>query len=177
MMDNQDTDRVVVGVDHTLSGLQALRRAVAEARARGVPLHALRAWTPGQLGLYPSLADQRQAEAAVASRLVAEAFADTMGGLPREVEVQTVLVGDSAGPALVRYASGDGDLLVLGGPRRGRWRRLPGRSVASYCLAHAACPVLVVPPPPLARAGSPQALLRELRRDIEQLAGNGPGNG
>ena len=61
-MDSQDTARVVVGVDNTLAGLQALRRAVAEARAREVPLHALRAWTPGQLGFYPTLADQRQAQ-------------------------------------------------------------------------------------------------------------------
>jgi hypothetical protein len=34
--------------------------------------------------------------------------------------------------------------------------------------------VLVVPPPPLTRAGSPRALLRELRRDLDQFAGDGP---
>lgn len=166
--------RVVVGVDNTLSGLQALRRAVAEARARDVPLHALRAWRHAQLAAYPTLADQRQVEAAAASQLVAAAFADTMGGLPLDVEVQTVLVGDGAGPALVRYASQSEDLLVLGSGRRGRWRRMSGGQVTSYCLAHAACPVLVVPPPPLTRAGSPRALLRELRRDLDQFAGDGP---
>jgi nucleotide-binding universal stress UspA family protein len=176
-MDSQDTTRVVVGVDNTLAGLQALRRAVAEARAREVPLHALRAWTPGQLGFYPTLADQRQAEAATASQFVAAAFAETMGGLPRDVPVQTLLVGDSPGPALVRYAYRDGDLLVLGSPRRGRWHPWSRSRVVRYCLAHAACPVLVVPPPALARDGSDRALLRELRRDLEQLAGNGPGAG
>lgn len=175
-MDTERTDRVVVGVGRTLSGLQALRRAVAEARACGVPLLAVRAFQPAQAGTYASLADQREAESAAASQFVAAAFAETMGGLPRDVEVEVVLVGDAPGPALVRYASRETDLLVLGTHRRRGWQRLAGRGVPGYCLAHAGCPVLVVPPPSLTRAGSPRALLRELRRELDQLTGDGPGN-
>jgi hypothetical protein len=99
------------------------------------------------------------------------AFAETMGGEPPDLEVQAVVILDPPGPVLVGYACRDDDLLVVGTGRRGFWRRLRGGSVARYCLARAACPVLVVPPPPMTRAGSPRALLRELRREIDQLAG------
>ncbi|MFD9480493.1 universal stress protein [Streptomyces nojiriensis] len=41
------------------------------------------------------------------------------------------------------------DLLVVGTGSRTVWRRLVRPSVARYCVAHAACPVLAVPPSPL----------------------------
>lgn len=166
--------RVVVGADNTLSGLQALRRAVAEARARGLPLHAVRAWVPRPRNMYPTLADQRQAEAAAATQLVAKAFADTMGGLPLDVTVQVVFVPGPPGPVLVDLAGHD-DLLVLGSGRRGFWRRWFRSSVTRYCIARAPCPVLVVPPPRLTLDASPRALIRELRHDIDQLSSDGPG--
>jgi nucleotide-binding universal stress UspA family protein len=165
--------RVVVGVDSTLSGLQALRRAVAEARARGVPLVAVRTWTPATASVYPMLPNQREEEVAAASQLVTRAFADTLGGLPTDVEVETLLVPDAPGPALVRIAAWDDDLLVVGTGRRGSWRRMS--RTARYCLGRATCPVLVVPPPPLTRGASQRTLLRELRRDLDQLASDGPG--
>lgn len=166
--------RVVVGVDNSLSGLQALRRAVAEARTRDLPLHAVRAWVPGPPNMYPTLHDQRHAEAATASQLVANVFADTMGGLPLDVTVEVVFVPGEPGPVLVNHASHD-DLLVLGTGRRGFWRRRFRTSVTRYCLARAACPVLVVPPPRLTLAASPRALIRELRHDLDQLTGDGSG--
>jgi hypothetical protein len=43
MSEHRDA-RVVVGVSQSLTGLQALRYGVAEARRRQVPLHAVRAW-------------------------------------------------------------------------------------------------------------------------------------
>lgn len=167
-METNRSPHVVVGVDNTLAGLHALRRAVAEARARNLPLEAVRAWSPGPASLYAIVPDPRAAEVAAASQLVARAFADTLGGLPLDVTVETVLVPDVPGAALVRSAARDDDLLVIGAGRHRRWRRL-ARTVR-YCLSHAACPVLVVPPPPLAREGSPRVLLRQLRRDIEKMA-------
>jgi nucleotide-binding universal stress UspA family protein len=178
----------VVGVDTTLSGLHALRLAVTQARARGRALHAVRTWGPtspdrqGQpdagaagIGLVrrPATASDglagRATHTALAAAILDRAFAETMGGEPPDVPVRTVLVPDLPGPVLVRYACRDDDLLVIGTGRRGLLRRLRGSPVVRYCLRHAVCPVLVVPPPPLARAGSPRALLRELRREIDQL--------
>jgi nucleotide-binding universal stress UspA family protein len=172
-MDTPHAGRVVVGVDNTLSGLHALRRAVAEARIRGIPLHAVRAWDPGPASIYPMLLNPHEHQIAAASQLVARAFADTMGGLPLDVDVETVLVPDKAGPVLVRHAGQDDDLLVIGTGRRRFWRR--SSRTTRYCLARAGCPVLVVPPPPLAGAGSTRALMRKLRRELDQLAGAGPG--
>jgi nucleotide-binding universal stress UspA family protein len=173
-MDTPRSGRVVVGVDNTLSGLHALRRAVAEARIRGIPLHAVRTWGPDAASSYPMLQNPHEHQVAAASQLVARAFADTMGGLPLDVDVEIVLVPDKAGPVLVRHAGDDDDLLVIGTGRRRRFWRRSSRTTR-YCLARAACPVLVVPPPPLAGAGSTRALMRKLRRELDQLAGAGPG--
>jgi hypothetical protein len=43
------------------------------------------------------------------------------------------------------------DLLVVGAGRRGALARLVSGKVSRYCLAHAECPVLAVPPSALAR--------------------------
>jgi Universal stress protein family len=43
------------------------------------------------------------------------------------------------------------DLLVVGAGRRGGLRRFAHGQVSRYCLAHARCPVLAVPPPVFTR--------------------------
>ena len=48
------------------------------------------------------------------------------------------------------------DVLVVGAGRRGTLARMVFSRVSRYCLAHAQCPVLAIPPP---------ALARELRHD------------
>lgn len=58
-------------------------------------------------------------------------------------------VRGTPGAALVDTARGVDDLLAVGTGLRAPLRHLLRPSVARYCLAHAACPVLVVPPSPL----------------------------
>jgi nucleotide-binding universal stress UspA family protein len=170
-MDVERRGRVIVGIDTTLSGLQALRMAVSQARERRVELHAVRTWEPppDPDALSGSGPGERPL-ASAASAVVARAFLETMGATPTDLEIRTVIMPDSPGPVLVEYACRDSDLLVVGAGRRGRWRRLWGSRVVRYCLTRASCPVLVVPPPALTREGSPRSLLRELRRDIDQLS-------
>jgi hypothetical protein len=43
-----------------------------------------------------------------------------------------------------------GDVLVVGAGRRGSLRRMTGAGVSRYCVSHAACPVISVPPSALA---------------------------
>lgn len=62
---------------------------------------------------------------------------------------QGLIVRGSPGRALVESADRVDDLLVIGAGCRGMLRRTLFPSVARYCLAHAACPVLAVPPSPL----------------------------
>ncbi|HEY8472083.1 MAG TPA: universal stress protein [Natronosporangium sp.] len=162
-----DRGRVVVGVDTTLAGLHALRLAVAEARCRGLALHAVRTWGPVPAAdlAGPPL---RPTAAGLAAAIVDQAFAETMGSEPPDLPVRTVVLPDPPGPVLVGYACRDTDLLVLGaGRRRFPWSR--GGPVVRYCLRHAVCPVLVVPPPPLTRVGSPKSLIKELHRELDQL--------
>jgi hypothetical protein len=61
-----------------------------------------------------------------------------------------VLRGE-AGQVLVGSACQKGDLLVVGAGRRGALRWLTGSWVSRYCLAHARCPVIAVPPSDLAQ--------------------------
>ena len=42
-------------------------------------------------------------------------------------------------------------MLVVGAGRRGALARVIFSKVSRYCLAHARCPVLAIPPPALAR--------------------------
>ena len=64
-----------------------------------------------------------------------------------DVPIRSVIVRGFAGAVLVEGAARPGDLLVVGSGRRGRLARLRRGSVRRYCLAHARCPVLVVPQP------------------------------
>lgn len=158
--------RVVVGIDPSPSGLQALRRAVAEARARRVPLQAVRAWLPNGPYVYLPPDEQWRYHVEAATEVITQAFQETMGGQPPDLEVRRTLAPGPVGVVLTEQVNED-DLLVLGTGRRRRRHRL-SRTVR-YCLTHAACPVLVVPPPALALAGSPRALCRELLRDLDRL--------
>jgi hypothetical protein len=56
------------------------------------------------------------------------------------------------GWVLVSLASRPDDMLVIGAGRRGILARIACSRVSRYCLAHAHCPVLAVPPPELRRS-------------------------
>ena len=58
------------------------------------------------------------------------------------------MIRGATGPALVETANRAHDLLVVGAGRRGLLHPLRA-SAARYCLAHAGCPVIAVPPPRL----------------------------
>lgn len=158
--------RVIVGIDPSPSGLAALRRAVQEARERETTLVAVRSWLT-QPRMYAVAPDLREVDEADARRLVDQTFVETLGGYPQDLTTETVVLPDYPGPALVTLADKDDDLLVLGSGRRNR-RGSTSRTVR-YCAAWAACPVLVVPPPQLARTVSQRALLRQLRREIDDM--------
>ncbi|WP_441251665.1 universal stress protein [Kitasatospora sp. McL0602] len=142
--------RIVVGVGGSLGSLAALHRAVGEARRTGAEVVAVLAWLPpgGEHGYRrspcpPLLAAVREGAAGRLRTALEEAFAGAGAG----VRLTSQLVRGEAGAALVATADRPDDLLVLGAGR-GSWYR---RSVARYCLRHAACPVLAVPRPALQR--------------------------
>jgi nucleotide-binding universal stress UspA family protein len=155
MMHSMDggTARVIVGLDGSLACMGALRRAVTEARRAGTSLHAVAVVSPGHR-YNMDLPDIRNDDVVLAAgqEQLRATFEAALGGVPDDVEtVLAVIIGDAA-TALVSYADEPGDLLIVGtSQRRGvsRWLR---RSVGRYCLAHATCPVLVLPLPAFARS-------------------------
>jgi nucleotide-binding universal stress UspA family protein len=146
--------RVIVGVSGSPECLPAMRHAAAIARAHHARLIPVLAWLPpgGDLAdrSHPSPV-LRQAWANAAAERLRDALEIAFGGLPADVPTQPQVVRGEAGPALVRTAGQEDDLLVIGTGRRSRVGRLLHASVSRYCLAHAACPVLAVPPSPLDR--------------------------
>jgi nucleotide-binding universal stress UspA family protein len=141
--------RIVVGVHGSLGSLQALRWAAGEARERDVPLVPVIAWIPpgGDLAerSHPSPYLRRVWRETAAAQLD-RAFDDGLGGLPGDVCVQPRVERGDPGSVLVDVADADGDLLVIGTGRRNPVGRALRRSTGRYCLAHARCPVLAVPP-------------------------------
>jgi nucleotide-binding universal stress UspA family protein len=140
--------RIIVGVHGSLGSLQALRYAADEARQRNVPLLPVIAWIPPG----GDMAERRNASPylrkiwreAAAERLW-QAFSEGLGGVPADLRVDAIVARGETGPVLVDTANQPDDLLIVGTGRRGPGRVLR-RSVSRYCLAHARCPVLAVPP-------------------------------
>jgi nucleotide-binding universal stress UspA family protein len=152
--------RIVVGVHGSLGSLQALRWAADEARERQVPLVPVIAWIPpgGDFAerSHPSPYLRRVWQETAVKRLTG-AFDECFGGVPDGLHVQARVERGDAGPVLVDIADQPGDLLVIGTGRRNPIGRVLHRSVGRYCLAHARCPVLAVPP---------SALMDEMRRGL-----------
>jgi nucleotide-binding universal stress UspA family protein len=151
--------RVIAGVSGSLRSLGALRAAVAEARSAGAALQAVLAWSPagGEIAY-------RRAPCPVLLRLweqeacerLRDAFDEAFGGVPDGVAVQTMVVRAPPGPALVELADQHDDLLVVGYGGRSRLGYTVHGTVTRYCMAHARCPVLTVPPPDLIRELRPR---------------------
>jgi len=149
--------RVIVGVSGSVRSLPALRQAAVEARTRDAVLVAVHAWTPpggGRAGRRCSGTGLRQVgqvgREAAWHRLRGTLDA-AFGGMPAGVDVEPLVVRGDASFVLVHVSGRDDDLLVVGAGRRGALRRLWCARISRYCVARAACPVLVVPPAALAR--------------------------
>lgn len=156
--------RVFVGVDGSPGSLHALRRAVDFSRAWQAPLCPVLAWQPpggeasARLRQVPEL--ERDWWRTAEQRLIA-AFEEGLGAVPDDIECEPAVVRGPAGPALVSVADRPDDMIVVGSGRHGALARLTHSHIAAYCVAHAGCCVIAVPPPPL--AGIPRHP-RHLRR-------------
>ena len=149
------TGKVIIGVSGSPGSVRALRYAAELARTRGVTLVPVLAWLPpgGDLAdrRYPSPHLRKIWRTAAAERLSA-ALELAFGGTSCDVPLEPLVLRGETGATLVAVATDPGDVLVVGTGRRGRVRRLLARGVARFCLAHATCPVVAVPPSSLAEA-------------------------
>ncbi|MBB2910814.1 nucleotide-binding universal stress UspA family protein [Streptosporangium becharense] len=134
---------VVVGVDGSPAGADALAFAFAEASLRGTGLRAIHAWErPGVGGPLPPPPVGETAEEE--RRVLAEALA---GWGERYPDVKVVEQSEEGHPVdALRDASTRAGLLVVGSRGRGGLAGLVLGSVSHSMLHHAACPLVVVPP-------------------------------
>jgi nucleotide-binding universal stress UspA family protein len=147
---------IVVGVDGSSGGLEALRWALAEASVRGAAVRIVHAWMvplidalpePWAVGsppLGPS-DDEVHEHLEAAARTVLDASLAEARSADPGVEVRGELVEARPAAALLAAAE-DADLLVVGSRGRGGFAALLLGSVSAQCVHHAPCPVVVVPP-------------------------------
>jgi nucleotide-binding universal stress UspA family protein len=132
--------KIVVGIDGSPLGAEALRWAVEYARWKGAEVEALLAWhMPVRVMITPTSTDEDYSERhqQVLDKAVSEAVGDVV-----DVTVHRRLVEHRPAAALVSAAKG-AQLLIIAA--RGE-RVVPGvqlGSVARFCVDHAPCPVLV----------------------------------
>lgn len=137
------TDRpfIVVGADGSEMSVLAIRWAVDHARRIGGEVHVVTAFdVPWTIMVVPTYTDEDYARDAeeVLEKSVRAALPDGA-----DVPIRTELLQLRPALALTTAAKG-AELLVVGSQGHGE---LPGMhlgSVATYCVHHAPCPVVVV---------------------------------
>ncbi|HEX3647287.1 MAG TPA: universal stress protein, partial [Pseudonocardiaceae bacterium] len=157
--------------------LHALRRAVDEARLRDAVLYSVIAWTPpggDTLDRRVPEPHLRRIWVSAALRTLRAAWDEAMGGVPSDVHVFLRAERGQPGWVLTGLAALGTDLIVVGAGRGGALRRVGRHSVPRYCTTKAACGVLVVPAPPLARQFEHGVLpgLRQ-RKAVQELLDDG----
>jgi nucleotide-binding universal stress UspA family protein len=151
MMGTKPTS-IVVGVDGSPAGAQALGFALREASLRGGQVDVVTTWE------WTIPYDRAYHDDATEARVQAEkaqddAIQSALQGMQTPPDVNRHIVRDKAGSALVRL-SRDADYLVVGNSHKNLVARTLLGSVSAFCVRHAHCPVVVVPPP--AQQGPPE---------------------
>jgi nucleotide-binding universal stress UspA family protein len=146
--------RVITGVSGSATSLRALRVAEQIARESGVLLIPVLAWTPpgGEQAekRMPSSQLGRVWQEAACCRLH-DALAAVWGTEPAGPHIQPHVERGPAGWVLTSIAGEPGDVLVLGAGRRSVLSWMVHSRVTRYCVSHARCPVVLVPPSELER--------------------------
>jgi nucleotide-binding universal stress UspA family protein len=172
--------RIIAGVSGSRRSLPALRRAADLADAHDATLLPVHVWAPPAMELaslqFPSERLYREWEDEAWQRLWGT-LDTAFGGLPPGLRIQPVIAQGSPGWILVRAASRADDVLVIGAGRRAGASRLWHGTVSRYCLAHASCPVVAVPPSELETALRYGLASRVLRHKNTELSQEVPGPG
>jgi nucleotide-binding universal stress UspA family protein len=164
MMQSSRTGRIVVGMGRSLGAYQALRYAVGEARRRDATLVAVRVFrlTTNAQGMF-----QPDLLITAAKANVSIAFTEALGGLPNDLNVEVRIRDGAVARTLVEVADRESDVLIIGGCSCRHWTGLRHTAIARFCAGRAVCPLLVVPPPMLARSARTQRLARDTTQGVE----------
>jgi nucleotide-binding universal stress UspA family protein len=149
-----DAGWVIAGASGSPGSLAASKYARDVPRRNGIPLVAVLASTPPEGDLAERWRPSpyfRGLWADAARRRLSDALAAACGVVPRDLDLQPVVIRGEPGPAVVEVAGSADDLLVIGARRGGKLTRTWRGKVTRCCAAHAQCPVLAVPQPATAR--------------------------
>ncbi|MEX5298089.1 universal stress protein [Kocuria sp. CPCC 205292] len=141
-MDQQSDGAIVVGVDGSPQSVAALRWAARLAPAYGATLTVVGAWeNPPEYVNFVHFKDDHFDELARkrVDRAVHEAFGDDV-----PAGLRTVVEFGHPSKVLMQHSEG-ATLLVVGRRGHGGFKGLLMGSTSSACVAHAPCPVLVLP--------------------------------
>ncbi|HEX7107587.1 MAG TPA: universal stress protein [Acidothermaceae bacterium] len=133
--------RIVVGVDGSAGSKAALAWAAGQARLLGCPLEAVITWDPVATPWTPYPLDLVNDMRIEHDKVLNETIDEVLGA-DRGVDVRARVIEGSPGRVLVKVAE-TASLLVVGRHGRHEWTGRLG-SVSTYCVHHAACPVVVV---------------------------------
>jgi nucleotide-binding universal stress UspA family protein len=134
---------IVVGVDGSDESKDALRWATRQAELTGSALRIVTSWHfptmayGGGMPL-PGTFDMAGASQQIATQAIKEALGDHP-----DVHVSSVVIEGTPALELLREAE-SADLLVIGSRGHGAFAGMLLGSVSEYCVAHSACPVVVV---------------------------------
>jgi nucleotide-binding universal stress UspA family protein len=138
-----DERQLVVGVDGTRFGVAALRWAMRDVAARGGSVEVVMAWHPeSELVGVEWFSGQDDAIRQRCAQALASSVEEACEGRsePRQV------LARGWPPEVLVQASRGADLLVLGSHGRVQLMARSVGSVVEYCLHHAFCPVIALPP-------------------------------
>ena len=145
--------RIVVGLDESPAAHAALRWAVERGRSTGHDVAAVHVYETSAVPILRSH-EQRSVREGHARARATEWILAALG---RDDLLHARLVVAEGSPVKVLVAaSGNADLMVLGAPRPGRFRRVLTNRVAKRCSGRARCPVVLVPPKPDSATSAPE---------------------
>jgi nucleotide-binding universal stress UspA family protein len=144
---SQAAGGIVVGVDGSASAMAALNWALDEAELRGVGVHVVMAWQnpvvynpPNIMAVGVAVSGDDLAAAALSEveRITADA------GQNRKATITSEAVEGHPAEALISAAHG-ASLLVVGSRGHGGFVGALLGSISHHVVAHAECPVVVIP--------------------------------
>ena len=139
-------ERIVVGVDGSITARLATRWAAQEARFRGAKLELVSAWDMPSYTYgfgYAVVTDELLKDLAGGAEGNLATAAQEARAEAADVEVQTSAVRGQAARVLLD-TSKDAVLLVVGSRGLGGFRELLLGSVSQQCAHYSTCPVVIV---------------------------------
>ena len=139
-----DNYRIVVGVDGSAGGRNALRYAVQQAGRINGTVMATVAWRWDGAAIAPIVEASPVDAKARAEATLIEEIAAVQNEFGTTVPITQHVVQGSADSVLTKAAA-DADLLVLGSHGHGRLSHAVLGSVSEECVRRATCPVMIIP--------------------------------